>query len=423
MAQIKVEMTLFLFLVTILVNVFAAQSISDQPDVGSIEQVAWSPDGAYIAAASDTHLVIYTPDLEIVALTTLEFRARNVQWWGGRIVSTGHVRSDEGSVQFDGYLAAIHDLTANGLERRLTLDSTVPVRFDVFADSIFLGVITSRGWTVYDEDAIEIKYFSGVVAAEPSPDETRFALVSPHAIDVVEAATWRRDKTFSGIDGTFHAAAWGANGLELAGVESKRVIFWDVETGIQRAVFARRGEAISWERPEERYADVEPTYVLSVGGTGWIMMADIPHTPGFSMLYFRAPDGHTFEHRSMFRWHSAIRIRPDKVLVKGTNQQGIGFWMMLDTDTGNLFETELLEAKIWLNPVLPQIVTAQIDSRAFKVLDRDSLTQIGEFEIDARLTYSIDFSPGGMRFVSAHGHDGLRIWDISTGQIIASTTR
>lgn len=411
----------FLLFVTLLVNLLAAPSRSGQPDIGSIEQVAWRADGAYIAAAGNTHLAVYTPELELIASTALEFSTHELEWWGSRLIATGPARTDGDSVHPDTYTAFVFDFADNGLTRRFTIRSLTPVTFDVFADSTHIGVTSQRGWTVINAQLAEQRHFDGVVAAEPSPDKTQFALVWPDSIRVVDVTTCCSDKTFDAIDGTFHAAAWGADGLELAGLERHRVTVWDLETGAQRMTFSRRIEATSWETPQERYVDVEPSGALSVEGREWIVMADLPRTPGFSMLHLWSSDGTAIEHKKQFSLHSAIRLRPDRVLVKGTSQQGDAFWLALDTDTGELLETELLEAQIWLNPVLPQIVTARIDSRAFRLLDRDSLTPLGEFEIDARLTYSIDFSPDGLRFVSAHGHDGLRIRDIATGQIIAST--
>ena len=364
---------------------------------GSINELAYSPDGTLLAIASTIGVWLYDTNTyqEINLLTEHTGRVESVAFSpDGTTLASG---SSWGSIQ-------LWDVATGTVKQTLTGHTVWSVAFSPDGTTLASGSAddTIRLW---DVDTGTVKqtltgHTGWVWSVAFSPDGTTLASGSrDNTIRLWDVATGTGKQTLTGHTREVRSVAFSPDGTTLAsGSTDNSIRFWDVATGtLKNALTGHGGSARS-------VAFSPDGTTLATGSWTGIRLWDVD-----TGTLKNALTGHTGEVRS-------VAFSPDgNALASGSWDDTIRLW---DVATGTLKQT-LTGHTGWVNSVAfspDENTLASISWSTIGLWDVATGTLKNALTGHTGWAWSVAFSPDGNTLASGGG-DGIRLWDVATGTL------
>jgi WD40 repeat protein len=407
--------------------------------------VAYSPDGEYVATASDDFAglwkatsgkavarlehdggvsnIIFSPNGRYVATATAVGTAYVWTVEGGeRIARFEHKFAEEVSGQpslafspdskllatSDGTKKAAYlwDISSNKQVKRLELDGPgLQVAFD--PDGKYLATGSANVAQVWDVDSSRevsrVEHEQVVTGLEFSPDGERLATASyDHTAGVWDLESGKEVARFE-HDGTLNGLDFSPDGKYLATASSDNTgRVWDIASG-QEVARMHHLESV--------------TRVAFSPDSKHVATASYDHTA--RIWDVESGSDLTLSHEGSVLY--GVTFSPDgRYLATGGFDQTARVWDAKSGEEVARLEHDNIVKGVAFSPDSERLATASADGTA-RVWDVDTQKEVAKFEHDWQV-YSVAFSPDGERLATASADGTARVWDVDTQKEVARET-
>jgi WD40 repeat protein len=377
------------------------------PHKGPVRAVSWRPDGARLGSAgeADDRIVIRDPggheaDHALSVQTGIRSHFNGVAWspdwtrvaiWGRRGTCVADLSGDRPEVNIRG---APGDAAWSPDGKRLTIgrsDLTIGVA-DATTGEIVATLYGHRHW---------------VVATQWSPDGLTLASAGiDDSVRLWDTRTGLLLHTYLGLGhDAQHAVAWSPRGDRLAsGGMDGRIRVWPARPPVARVTETGNLTSVSWSPDGGQVAatvDGQSVRVID----RWTRQPVGPRT-GYRVGAHAAawaPAGDRIacatQNGAVVFVPAANGMRDARTLRPGIPAAGVGW-----------------------SPDGRRLATTSTNDPTVRLWDPVTETQVGQFSADAKSYRVVSWSRDG-RFVAAATGDGVRVWEVAGGRVVALRSR
>ncbi|MDH5506157.1 MAG: hypothetical protein OEZ02_02925, partial [Anaerolineae bacterium] len=340
--------------------------------IQNVKSLAWSPDGARLAAGS-THGVINIWDVR-ARKVLFDFKAHSqavssLDW------SPDGIRLASGSV------GELHIWDTNHQKMLQNLDKFT------------YNNVTGLAWS---PDGTKLAAGDGLIRYSEFPVN--------YALHIWKTDSWELEKKFPNMAGWVYSLSWSPDGKELAAVGAEIVYFWDTLTWSQTRLISQSGFAFSvaWSPNGQ--------WIASTGEETRIYPADASSE---SLRLAVNNSESTYEKKAVWT--------PDgKKLVSLNNHNLIRVW---DAESGSLLNSmQEFTAIDWMsvNPSVTQVASiSPLDQGLIQIYELPGGQLLHNLEMPGLEVYQVLWAADGQSLAALTLNGQAWVWDIPRGEVQA----